>query len=265
MLSRSEFLKRLALTGLGAALPCLPSARASDGKCRRAKGGIIRGPSGRRALSLVFTAHSYAETGWTILDELQARKIHAAFFVTGVFLDNPEFAPLIRRIVREGHYLGPHSDKHLLYLPWDGTDRLLVSREEFTADLLANLGKITRFGPSRRSLRWFLPPYEHYNQAIATWSHDLGLTLINYSPGTRSNADYTGEADRNFVASETIYKSILDQETREGLDGFILLLHLGAGPRRQDKFAFRFGPLLEELTRRGYEFPRVDKLLEKCL
>jgi peptidoglycan/xylan/chitin deacetylase (PgdA/CDA1 family) len=28
--------------------------------------------------------------------------------------------PLIQRIVRESHYLGLHSDKHVLYCPQDG-------------------------------------------------------------------------------------------------------------------------------------------------
>jgi len=45
------------------------------------------------------------------------------------------------------------------------------------------------------------------------------------------------------------------------LNGFILLLHLGAGPGRADKFHARVGELLDDLARRGYEFVRVDELL----
>ena len=29
----------------------------------------------------------------------------------------------------------------------------------------------------------FLPPYEWYNQTISNWAKELGLTLINYTPG----------------------------------------------------------------------------------
>jgi peptidoglycan/xylan/chitin deacetylase (PgdA/CDA1 family) len=92
----------------------------------------------------------------------------------------------------------------------------------------------------------------------------MGLTLINFTPGTRSNADYTGEVDTNFVSSQAIFDSIVQKEREDphGLNGFILLLHLGSGPGRKDKFHTRFGELLDYLAGKGYEFVRVDELLE---
>ena len=118
-------------------------------------------------------------------------------------------------------------------------------------------------GVSRSSIRFFLPAYEQPNAQIAAWSRELGLTLINYTPGTRSNADYTGEADKNFVSSQKIYDSIINKEKKDphGLNGFILLLHIGAGPGRTDKFSNRFGQLLDYLSGKGYQFVRVDELL----
>ena len=88
--------------------------------------------------------------------------------------------------------------------------------------------------------------------------------MINYTPGTRSNADYTGEADKNFVSSKTIYESVVAKEREDpnGLNGFLLLLHVGSGPGRQDKFHKRFGELLDYLAGKGYEFVRVDELLD---
>lgn len=111
---------------------------------------------------------------------------------------------------------------------------------------------------------YFLPPYEHYNREIADWTAEMGMILINFTPGTRSNADYTGEADRNFVSSQVIFDSILKKEREDphGLNGFLLLLHIGAGPGRADKFHTRFGELLDVLAARGYQFVRVDELLE---
>ncbi len=47
-----------------------------------------------------------------------------------------------------------------------------------------------------------------------------------------------------------------------GLNGFLLLLHIGAGPKRTDKFHTRFGELLDDLAGKGYQFVRVDELLE---
>jgi peptidoglycan/xylan/chitin deacetylase (PgdA/CDA1 family) len=225
-------------------------------------GAIVRGPLAVRRLALVFTGHQFAEGGETILDELARRRARATFFLTGDFLDNPRFRPLVRRIVAEGHGLGPHSDKHLLYCEWSAGKRTLVSKELFGADLLANLGKIERLRAGRP--RYFLPPYEHYNQDIVRWSAELGLRLVNYTPGTRSNADYTEDRAPNFVSSRAIFDSILRREREDphGLNGFLLLLHVGAGPGRTDKFHARFGALLDELAGKGYRFVRLEDLLE---
>jgi endoglucanase len=83
------------------------------------------------------------------------------------------------------------------------------------------------------------------------------------TPGTRASADYTGESDERFVTSQVILDDILDRERtdRHGLNGFLLLMHIGAGPGRQDKFHHRFGELLDALAARGYTFVRVDELL----
>ena len=92
----------------------------------------------------------------------------------------------------------------------------------------------------------------------------MSLTLVNFTAGTRSNADYMSEADTNFVSSEIIFNSIIRKEREDphGLNGFILLLHIGSGPDRADKFSNRFGELLDYLSGKGYQFVRVDELLE---
>jgi endoglucanase len=233
-----------------------PPARA------QAEGAIMRGPQESRRLALVFTGHEFAEGGATILDELKKRGARASFFLTGDFLVNPRFQPLVRRIVDEGHYLGPHSDKHLLYCEWNPGKKTLVSKKTFTTDLRANLEKIARLGVDRP--RYFLPPFEHFNADIATWSGELGLQLVNYTPGTRSNADYMEDGAPHFVSSRAIFESIVQRERADphGLNGFLLLLHIGTGPGRTDKFHARFGELLDALAGKGYQFVRVDQLLK---
>ncbi|MEI8040923.1 MAG: polysaccharide deacetylase family protein [Verrucomicrobiota bacterium] len=228
------------------------------------EGGIVRGPTLSRRLAIVFTGHSYAEGGETILNELARHKGKGSFFFTGDFLTNAGFRPLIQRIVAEGHYLGPHSDKHVLYCPWEGPKKTLVTRAEFQADLESNLRKIERFGVKGSQIPYFLPPYEHYNREIVDWAGGMGLTLVNYTPGTRSNADYTGEAGKNFVSSRIIFDSIVAREGKDphGLNGFLLLVHIGSGPGRVDKFHARFGELLDYLGGKGYRFVRVDELLD---
>jgi peptidoglycan/xylan/chitin deacetylase (PgdA/CDA1 family) len=228
------------------------------------EGGITRGPKDEKRIALVFTAHTFAEGGDKILDELAKHNAKGSFFVTGVFLDNPNFQPLARRIVKEGHYLGPHSDKHLLYCPWDGPKKTLVRREEFEADLNRNLEKISRLGVQRSKIKYWLPAYEWYNRDIVDWSKSMGLTLVNYTPGTRSNADYLEDTAKNFISSRAILDSIEKKEQTDphGLNGFLLLTHLGVGPGRTDKLSDHFGELLDYLADKGYQFVRVDELLE---
>jgi peptidoglycan/xylan/chitin deacetylase (PgdA/CDA1 family)/HEAT repeat protein len=232
-------------------------------RCARVLGGVVRGPLHKRKLALAFTGHGFAEGGEVIVNELARHNGKASFFLTGGFLDNPQFKPLVQRIVKEGHYLGPHSDQHLLYCAWEPDRKLLVTHDEFIWDLWENVAKITRFGVNRSQIRYFLPAYEHYNQQIVDWAAEMQLTLVNYTPGTRSNADYTGEGDKNFVPSQTIFDSIIarEQQDTNGLNGFLLLLHIGAGPGRTDKFHARFGELLDHLAGKGYQFVRVDELL----
>ena len=93
--------------------------------------------------------------------------------------------------------------------------------------------------------------------------HRAGPRARQLHPGTRSNADYTEDASPNFVSSGAIFESIIRRERQDpdGLSGFLLLLHIGAGPRRTDPFHTRFGALLDDLAGKGYRFVRVDELL----
>jgi len=196
---------------------------------------------------------------------LQAHKAKGSFFLTGNFYRNPAFRNLIEKIKKQGHYLGPHSDKHLLYCDWNNRDSLLVTRKQFTGDLLANLSEIEKFGIERHSIKYFIPPYEWYNDSIAKWTKEIGMQLLNFSPGTKSTADYTFPGLLNYRTSEEIYQSIINKEKSDehGLNGFILLIHVGTDPKRTDKFYNRLNELLETLQGKGYSFTSLDDLLHK--
>src|SRR5690242_16718012 len=82
-------------------------------------GGIIRGDVRAKKLALVFTGDQKGESTEPILDILKQRRIRAGLFVTGGFLGQPELRKLVERAISEGHYVGPHSDRHLLYASWE--------------------------------------------------------------------------------------------------------------------------------------------------
>lgn len=228
------------------------------------RGAIVRGPRTARRLALVFTADEYAEGAGKILDALHQRGIKASFFLTGRFLGNPQFQPIVGRLRDGGHLIGPHSDAHLLYATWDNPPRLLVTHQQFLADLNANLRALEAHQIERSKIRVFLPPYEHHTKEIARWAGEAGLTLVNMTPGTRSHTDYMTDDDPHFTSADAIFESVLRAERTDpdGLNGYLLLMHLGAGPRRtRDHLHDRLGALLDELARRGYAFARVDDLL----
>lgn len=153
----------------------------------------------------------------------------------------------------------------MLYADWTKRDSLLVTESQFKRDLSDNYRLMDAFGIRKENAQYFLPPYEWYNKQIVKWTGEEGLTLINFTPGTRTPADYTyPEMGNRYVNPETIYKSILDYEKKDlnGLNGFILLIHIGTDPRRKDKFYNRLNELIKSLKHKDYQFKRIDKLLE---
>ncbi|MDJ1497165.1 polysaccharide deacetylase family protein [Cytophagaceae bacterium DM2B3-1] len=228
------------------------------------KGAIVRGDTTVQKLALVFTGDEFGDGGEFVATTLKQKKIKASFFLTGNFYRNPVFHSVIKKLKSDGHYLGSHSDKHLLYCDWQKRDSLLVTKKEFTTDLANSYNELKRWNISSADAPYFLPPYEWYNDSIAVWTQQAGLQLVNFTSGTRSNADYTYPemADR-YVSSERIYQSILTYEQKHdsGLNGFMLLLHLGTDPRRTDKF-YRYLPqLIDELQNRNYRLVTVPDLL----
>jgi endoglucanase len=224
-------------------------------------GGIIRTDRSQKEIHLVFTGHEFADGGQHVRGVLGRHNIKASFFFTGDFYRNPQFAPLITSLRKEGHYLGGHSDKHLLYCTWEKRDSLLVSRDSFQLDLKDNYREMKRFGIAQPEARYFLPPFEWYNDSIAAWTKQLGLTLINFTPGTYSNADWTHpELGSQYLGSDSIFARILRYESAkpDGLNGFLLLTHIGTDPRRKDKFYLRLERLITELQLKGYRFTLLD-------
>ncbi len=227
-------------------------------------GGVVSGDTSEKRLALVFTGDEFADGGEYIREVLKTLQVKTAFFFTGTFYRNSSFQTLIADLRRDGHYLGAHSDRHLLYCPWENRDSLLVTKAEFLTDLAANYDEMARFGIKKEEAPYFLPPYEWYNDSISRWTKDFGLQLINYSAGTRSTADYTTPDMPNYRSSEVIYESIIsyEQKSDKGLNGFILLIHIGTDSKRTDKFYLRLEELIVELRGKGYQFVAIEKLLK---
>ncbi|MCF1715735.1 serine hydrolase [Flavihumibacter sp. RY-1] len=223
---------------------------------------ITRGDSTRKALALVFTGHEFGEGGATIRRVLKKKGVKASFFLTGDFYRNLKLQKLIRELKADGHYMGGHGDKHLLCCDWSNRDSLLVSKEIYQNDIRNNEEAMRAVGIDASQSVYFMPSYEWYNDSIVWWTKQLGRHLVNNTSGTLSQADYTRIQDKNYRNTETIFASIKDRETKYGLNGFLLLLHVGTGPGRPDPFWNRLEELITWLQQRGYQLETVPSLLE---
>ena len=228
-------------------------------------GAIVRGNMPEKKIALVFTGHDQGDGGRIIADTLKAHGVKASFFFTGDFYRTNEFKPFIRQLAADGHYMGAHSDKHLLYNKWNAQRTLNLSEEKFKEDLRANYAEMENYGIRKEDAHYFLPPYEWYNKDIALWTYQEGLQLINYTSGTLSHTDYTTpDMGDKYHDNEEIYQSIRIYEAANGLNGFILLIHIGSAPERTEKFYTKLDELLNELSGKGYQFVRIDELLDKA-
>ncbi|NRB49441.1 MAG: polysaccharide deacetylase family protein [Saprospiraceae bacterium] len=228
-----------------------------------AHGGVIRLDTTQRTIYLTFTGGDFNDGKAVVKRTLRRKGVPANFFFTGDFYRLRANRAFIRSLIKAEHYLGPHSDKHLLYASWENRDSLLVNQLEFESDLTENYRVMAEFGITKEQAHFFMPPYEWYNQKISKWTEALGLQLINFTPGTRSNADYTTpDMGKRYWSSEAIFNSILDFEAKErnGLNGFILLLHVGTHPSRVDKMYRLLPDLIDALRARGYRFASLHEV-----
>lgn len=237
--------------GIGGCRPVASITALTDNNIYR-DGGIIRTDPSVKHIDFVFTAADKADGAERIISTLRKYNIKGGFFFTGEFFEM--YPDVVRRLVAEGHYVGSHSYGHLLYAPWGNRDSLLVTRQEFNEDIFKSYKVLREFGITNAP--YFIPPYEHYNATISSWARQLGLQVINYTPGTLTNGDYTTPEMKRYFSSKEILGRIWEYERTDpnGLNGHIMLIHFGTDPARTDKFYDKLPGLIRELRRKGYSF-----------
>ena len=237
--------------GIGGCRPVASITALTDNNIYR-DGGIIRTDPSVKHIDFVFTAADKADGAERIISTLRKYNIKGGFFFTGEFFEM--YPDVVRRLVAEGHYVGSHSYGHLLYAPWGDRDSLLVTKQEFNEDIFKSYKVLREFGIT--DAPYFIPPYEHYNSTISSWARQLGLQVINYTPGTLTNGDYTTPEMKRYFSSKEILSKIWEYERTDpnGLSGHIMLIHFGTDPARTDKFYDKLPGLIRELRRKGYSF-----------
>lgn len=165
-------------------------------------------------------------------------------------------------MLKDGHLVSGHSDKHLLISDWGSRDELQVSRDSFLRDLKANLIELTLLGVDASKLHYYIPSYEWYNSQTVAWAEEVGLSSINYTPGIRTAADYTyPEMGKRYLSSAAILEGLWSYERKSGLNGFIILIHMGTDDKRKDKLYHYLDNIISILKKKGYQIVDIPSLL----
>lgn len=218
-------------------------------------GAITRKNMDSNEIRLIFSIDSNFEGLKHILNVLKRKHIKASFFLTGNALNNTKLKPFIKQIIKESHYIGGHSDKHILYANWE--DRTsLVSKDSLIADLDGNRIALEKWKVDKKKAQYYLPPYEWYNSQNIQDIKSYGWTPVNFTNGLRTAADYTTPEMSNYLSSQEIINQLYDFESLKGLNGAIILIHPGTEETRTDKLYLRLDEIIEELQNRNYKFTK---------
>src|SRR5678815_1287304 len=123
-------------------------------------GAIVRGDSTKKEIALVFTADEFGEGLPVIIKTLHDQNIKGSFFFTGRFYRNEKYQLHIQQLNKDEHYLGLHSNNHLLYNDWNKRDSLLVTQDQFNADIENNLNAMKLEEITIGHPQYFIPPFE---------------------------------------------------------------------------------------------------------
>ncbi len=221
-------------------------------------GAVTRINPDQKNIYLVFTADSMFQGGEKVLKTLKKAKINGSFFFTGNFLRMAEHEQITRDIIKEGHYVGAHSDKHILYANWDSRDTLIITKDELERDMINNAKELQKFNISKENSTWFIPPYEYYNKESVNIIENLGYKVLNYTPGTATPADYTTPNMHNYVSTQRLIDRLYEFEEKSGLNGAIILIHPGVNHTRIDKLYNKLPDIIKYLKKRGYSFKSLN-------
>lgn len=222
---------------------------------------VSRTHTNQKIVALTFDGGSSDRGTQNILDTLRSRHVHCTMFLTGGFIRR--YPQLVKEISTDGHEVGNHcfSHPHLTNLELDGSQhtRTGITREILWNELLKtdSLFKQTSGHPMVALWR---APFGELNNDILLWAAEIGFKHINWCQHCDS-WDWVADTSSQLYRSSTeILSHFLTLESEKGLQGKILLMHLGT-ERKKDYPYTILGKLIDELRSKGYRFVRVTNLL----
>jgi peptidoglycan/xylan/chitin deacetylase (PgdA/CDA1 family) len=194
---------------------------------------VLNKPKGikEKVIALTFDDGPSPWTTVPILDSLKKNNAKATFFVVGVMV--PKREEILRRMLREGHTIGNHTNTHPMR-PSAGVGKPEIE----IAD--AKIKKAIGYTPNI-----FRPPYGLWRNSTAVYSRRMGVPSIQW---TGTSAD---------TARHASVQSVINNTMHYVAPGGIILLH-DVKPHT----AKAVPAILARLKKMGYRCVTVHEMLE---
>ena len=224
---------------------------------------ILRGNVNRKKIALTFDAGSDDSNTLEILQILADHQLTCTLFLTGKFIE--QHPDLVRRMMEEGHEIGNHTydHPHLTTYEQNYQHQLLpdISREFIHRQLLETDSVFYSFTGEHLQPYW-RAPFGEYNDQLLTWAAEAGFLHISWTGSFDTHDWVTDENSSLFKTPNEIYDSIMtmEQEQNFGLNGVIMLMHLGS--HRRENHVYEVLPrLIQSVREKGYVLAKISDLL----
>ncbi len=230
------------------------------------EGGLYdlnRGPKDLKRIMLTFDGGAEDREAVHIFETLRQFKIRATIFLTGGFIE--KYPELVKQALADGHEIGNHSFSHprLTTLAFNGRQSTLrgINREFLVDELARTEAAYTKLTGKKLSPYWRAPFGEH-NQEIRRWGYEAGYTHVGWSSGL-DTLDWVADVNSKLYKDpETIRKNLLARDgAGGGLNGGIILMHLGTERHADQAVPLMLPELIRELREKGYEFVTASDML----
>jgi peptidoglycan/xylan/chitin deacetylase (PgdA/CDA1 family) len=195
------------------------------------------GGRGRREVALTFDDGPLPPYTGQILDILERYGVPATFFCVGINAGGS--ADHLVRMREQGHAIGNHTWSHP-FLP-ELSRPQLAEQINRTAQAIAEAS-------GGGTPRLFRPPYGSRTPEVMGWLAEFDATTVLWDVAPDDWALRPADAIAHDVLADV-------------RPGSVVLLHDGGGDRSPTVASLP--PIIEGLRKRGYEFVRVDDLLER--
>lgn len=231
------------------------------------------GTSQKKLVAITFDGSDGTNAVQDILDTLKSRNVKVTMFLSGQFLQRK--TRIVRDIIENGHEIGNHtySHPHLTTYVQDHTQSTSPSiSEQFLAHELLKTDSIFTSVFGKHMAPLWRSPYGEHNHTICVWAQHAGFLHIGWGQGRtwRKNLDSNdwtpNEETEGYHTPQEVYEKIISlaKEAPNGINGGIILMHLGTVRKQREKQVHLIlGKLIDSLQSLGYSIVTVSELLRQ--